>query len=121
MNHLQDVQYALMCLDELGHHAHRPIAASEVGRRQGVPWPDCLSILRRLGQAGIVAWADRDQVILNRSSEDVTALELLQALWTPEQPRREFRMTWGGRRTARTVLGFIAKISPEIDVEERNN
>ena len=52
----------------------------------------CLRILRQFDTAGIVQYAEVGKVRLVRPVEDLTALEILEALWAMETSPPEFRM-----------------------------
>ncbi len=78
MNQSRMVHYAVACLEGLDI----PLAPRDLSRSQEVPLEECLHILRQFEAAGLVR--ENAQGLLERicSIEQVTALEVLQALWS---------------------------------------
>ena len=74
------IQYAVNCLRELDQEAPRTLTVAELGRRLGVPAEDCSDILDRLEAAGIVDLDLAGGIHLERPVEELTALEIIQAL-----------------------------------------
>ena len=101
MNVRENVQFALMCIQELDHRAETPLLPLEISRLQGVPLEDCLAILKRLHVAGVVRSSPEGRFALVRPAGELTALEVLQALWTPLEEKPIFRMMVGGSRGVR--------------------
>ncbi len=110
----QVVQFAAMCLHALDANPGKALSPKEISRYEGVPIRDCQKIIRQLNRAGIVKFVDRTSVQLLRPVEEITALELLEALWAREVTLPEFLMLVGGRgmRLEKT-LEAIALIGAE--------
>jgi hypothetical protein len=78
MNHSLMVHYAVACLEGLDI----PLAPRELSRTQSIPIEDCLHILHQFESAGLVrrnAWGSFERTC---SIEQLTALDVLQALWS---------------------------------------
>jgi hypothetical protein len=90
MNESLMVHYAVACLEGLDI----PLAPRDLSRAQKVPLKDCLHILRQFEIAGLVR--ENAQGLFERtcSIEELTALQLLQALWSPSSGRA-IRMLYG--------------------------
>jgi hypothetical protein len=78
MNQPQMVHYAVACLEGLDI----PMAPRDLSRSQKVPLEDCLHILRQFEAAGLVRKNAQGFFERTCSIEQVTALEVLQALWS---------------------------------------
>ena len=78
MNQSQMVHYAVACLEGLDI----PMAPRDLSRSQNVPYGDCLHILQQFEGAGLVRKNDRGTFERACSVEQVTSLEVLQALWS---------------------------------------
>jgi hypothetical protein len=84
------VHYAVACLEGL----NIPLAPRDLSLSQRVPLEDCMYILRQFEVAGLVR--ENAQGVFERtcSIEQLTALDVLQALWrAPSGP--SFRMLYG--------------------------
>ena len=77
MNQSRMVHYAVACLEGLDI----PLAPRDLSRSQKVPFEDCLHILEQFEAAGLVRKNAKGLVERNCSIEELTALEVLQALW----------------------------------------
>jgi DNA-binding IscR family transcriptional regulator len=115
MNHQEVVQYAVLCLRALEDHAGEKLTVKQISRLQGVPVEECQRILGRLCNAGIVELVGPGLVQLAKPVDEITAIELLEAVWAPEEAMPEFRMLVGGTRGYRleTTLRVIAAIGAE--------
>ena len=107
----QTVQIALLCLETLEQLTPHAMSPQDLSRRQGLPLPECLGILRRLSNAGIVEMRDERHVRLCRPVEELTVLDVLQALWSPEVRTGTFQMFVGGNRriALRKTLEFVRR------------
>jgi len=108
MNHQRVVQLAVICLQELDEHAGQAVSFQEISQRRGIPLPECAHVIRQLSKAGIVDLADDDQAVLRRDIEELTALEILQAMWAPAIDSPAFQFVLGHRGAAQTTQSFIA-------------
>ena len=73
--------YAVACLEGL----ERPLTPQALSREQNVPIGDCLHILRRFEAAGLVQQNAEGAFERTCSIEQITAFEVLQALWYPQE------------------------------------
>ena len=78
MNHSLMVHYAVACLEGLDI----PQVPQELSRAQNVPIDDCMRILDQLESAGLVRKTERGSFERTCSIHQLTALEVLQALWS---------------------------------------
>jgi DNA-binding IscR family transcriptional regulator len=86
MNHnINLVPMAMACLQELDSDPNGALTPEEISRRQGVPLEECLYILRQFEEAGILRRQAGDRLELARAPEELTALDILQALWKRSQ------------------------------------
>ncbi|OGR90511.1 MAG: hypothetical protein A2992_07500 [Elusimicrobia bacterium RIFCSPLOWO2_01_FULL_59_12] len=115
MKNKRIVQFAVMCLQAFGANEGRALSPQEISKHQGVPLEDCLNIIKRFRSAGIVAAASREKVILARPVEDLTAVEILEALWAVDATRLDLQMLVGGNhgRRAEKTLECVARITAE--------
>jgi len=109
MENRQDVQFALLCLEELDQPYTRALSPLDLSRRLGVHLAACESILGRLSRAGLIEHRPEGTVRLCRPVEEVTALEVLQAVWAPQEKQTTFRMLVGKDRgrAVRKTLEFV--------------
>ena len=84
------VHYAVACLEGL----ETPLAPRDLSRSQDVPLEECLQILRQFEAAGLVRENALGTFERTRSIEQVTALEVLQALWSSPSGKT-IRMLYG--------------------------
>ena len=77
MNQSRMVHYAVACLEGLDI----PMAPRDLSRSQKVPFEDCLHILQQFEAAGLVRKNAQGLIERRCSIEEVTALDVLQALW----------------------------------------
>jgi DNA-binding IscR family transcriptional regulator len=91
------VQYAVLCLEALDSCEGQPLSIQELSQSQGVPFADCVHLVHRLSQAGIVEVTPAGAVALLRPVEELTALEILQALWKRKVAPMVVQMLVGGR------------------------
>lgn len=122
MNSAKSVQYALMCLEALERHGSESLSAQAISREQGIPLPECQVILRCLEVAGIVVLSAQ-KYKLGRSTTELTALEVLQALWTlpaPEKAVPAFQLLYGPNRGTdfRRTLHAAGRIGAALPVVE---
>ena len=109
MNHRQLVQFAAMCIAELDEQGGRSLSLQQLSRNQGIPFPVCRKIIRRLDLAGIVKVTD-GKIVLLRSAEEMTALDVLEAIWSSKEALPAFRMVVGGQGVKmRTTLDYIRR------------
>ena len=113
MNQRQTVQIALLCLEALSQTSQKNMTPQDLSRQQGLPLPVCLSTVYRLIQAGIVELREDGSLHLCRSLEDLTALEILNAVWASEKKQPAFRMLVGGKRA-----GVLQKTLEWIHAEQ---
>jgi hypothetical protein len=90
MNHSVMVRYAVACLEGL----ESPVALRDLSQTQHVPLEDCQHIVRQFESAGIVRENERGLIERTCSIEDLTALQILQALWSSPS-RTAIRMLYG--------------------------
>ena len=90
MNNSSMVQFAVACLEGLAS----PASPRDLSRSQQVPLEECLFILRQFESAGIVRENAQGLIERTRSIEELTALEVLQALWSSTQ-EAAIRMLYG--------------------------
>ena len=98
MNSTLSVQQALMCLEALEHHPG--LSLHHIARQKGVPFADCRALLARLETTGIVLRRESGAYHLARALAEFTALDILQALWTPVASRPAFQLLYGPARGA---------------------
>ena len=77
----REVQLAVMCLQELDAQAGKGMTFREISERRNIPMADCTSVIQRLCAAGIVDLTSADRVVLKRPVDQLTALDILQAIW----------------------------------------
>jgi DNA-binding IscR family transcriptional regulator len=92
MNYRQRVQYALLCLRELDSREGDFASLLDISRAQGIPLADCREVFKHLAQAGIVNFSESNQISLQRAMDEVTALDLMQAIAQPLRVLPTFRM-----------------------------
>jgi len=90
MNESRMVHYAVACLEGLDI----PLAPRDLSRAQKVPLEDCLHILRQFESAGLVRENAQGAFERNCSIERLSALEVLQALWSAPR-EKAIRMLYG--------------------------
>ena len=78
MNNSVMVHFAVACLEGL----HSPSTPRDVSRSQEVPLDECVHILGQFEAAGLVRENAQGLIERTCSLEDVTALQVLQALWS---------------------------------------
>ncbi|SRR5258708_4893676 len=112
MNPKRIVQFAVLCLELLDSGVGKPMSYQEISRKLGIPLNECERVLRCLSHAGIVKFAEGSGVILLRPVEEITALEILEAVWAPEETRCAFQMLVGAERgpALRKTLEFVRRI-----------
>ena len=77
MNTSHMVHHAVACLEGLD----RPLSPRDLSRAQNVPLEECLHILRQFEAAGLVRENADGAYERLCAIEEITALEVLQALW----------------------------------------
>jgi DNA-binding IscR family transcriptional regulator len=109
MNHREIVQIAVRCLAELEGRPHHSASFKEISRKQGIPLAECVRVLRQLYAAGIVTLEEAGKVTLQRSMDELTALDILQAVWAKNRIRPAFQMWVGADRgpAAHKTLEFV--------------
>jgi DNA-binding Lrp family transcriptional regulator len=90
-----DVQFAAVCLDRLRDTPQATDAMNALAREQGISPAMCAQVVARLEAAGLIVRTQAD--VWEIKNAEVTALEVLQALWGPALPP-EFRAMYGTRR-----------------------
>ena len=115
MKNQQFVQYAVLCLQALDANGGRPLSVQDLSHSQGVPFATCVRLINRLSDVGIVE-VTSDGVTLRRPVEDLTALEIVQAIWSDKEKSTGFRMLVGGVRGMRAkVTRALAQITESSD------
>lgn len=109
MNHETVVQFAVQCLQELDAHAGEALSFKEISQRQGIPLLECTQVIRRLGHAGIVELAETGRVVLRRPVEELTALDILEAVWTHAAARPDFQLLMGNRVAIEATLAYVQR------------
>src|SRR5436305_1682186 len=99
MNQQQVIQFAVRCLSELDAQAGEAISYHEIARRLGIPLMDCVRVLRSLINAGIVRLASAGLVRLSRPIEELTALEIVDAVWAKADKAAAFQMLVGANQS----------------------
>ncbi len=110
MKNQLSVRYALACLQELESRPSERFSASELSHCQGVPYADCLDVVRHLEAAGIIE-SDRDgKAKLLKPLAELTPLDILTALWTdlPDQPKFKMLFQADSRLSTRKALEAVA-------------
>jgi DNA-binding IscR family transcriptional regulator len=102
-----DVQQALACLKALDEHPETPLDAQEITQRKGIPYDTVREIIQRLHAAGIVECHEDGRVQLEKPTEELTSLEILEALWAPPAAP-SFRMLIAQRDGQRVGLTLQA-------------
>src|SRR6266581_9375703 len=74
-----------MCLRELDESSSQFLASLEISRRAGIPLAECEAVLDRLARAGLLKAHGRKRYALLCPVEDMTALDILCALWAPKK------------------------------------
>jgi DNA-binding IscR family transcriptional regulator len=123
MNYRQRVQFAVQCLEELEAHAQRPVSFQDISQKQSIPLAECTLVVRQLADAGIVSLKENGTVALERPIDEITALELLTAVWTRDRIQPAFRMLVGEDRgpVMRKTLKFVRlvqSVGAEGDLHE---
>ncbi len=119
MNPQKLAHYAALCVEELDAHSGCPLSVQDISLRKGIPVAECQRVVQALENAGIVKLVAADQAVLIR--QDITVLELLQAVWTRQAVPRAFRMLLGGHHasTTQTTRGYVLR-SAESGREDIN-
>jgi DNA-binding IscR family transcriptional regulator len=109
MNSQLNVQYAVACLKQLGDSQASGMRGADLGRLCGVPSDVLPDLLERLCQAGLVSVTEEGLYRLTRALEELTALEVLQAVWTEPKKQTPFRLLYQAARGAtRKTLEAVA-------------
>jgi len=103
------VQVAVMCLQELDAQAGKALSSREISQRRGISLSECTSILQRLSRAGIVELATTGLAVLRRPVEELTALDILQAVWNQTKKQSTFEMMVGHSQAVETTLAFVSR------------
>jgi DNA-binding IscR family transcriptional regulator len=101
MSNQHVVQFAVMCLQALDDGAGIAMSPQDISKAKGVPVQECQRILHRFQEAGIVQFTKTGKVSLLRPVEELTAVEILDALWALETSSPSFQMLVGGNRGIR--------------------
>jgi DNA-binding IscR family transcriptional regulator len=103
------VQYAVQCIEELANDPAGRLSLSDISQRRGIPEDDCRDILDRLEKAGILSIDDRHRFELSRPIEEITSLEVLQALWTERAKFPAFQVLYQSpAKVLRTTLQAVS-------------
>lgn len=103
MKSQQLMQYAVLCLQALDANEGKPLSLLDLSHTQGVPFPTCVRLIHRLNKAGIVE-VSGGAVILRRPVEELTALEIVQAVWSAPEQQDRVRILVGGTRGLRSEI-----------------
>ncbi len=103
MKYPQFVQYAIACLQALDANEGRPLSLIDLSHGQGVPFPTCVRLIHRLKRAGIVDLSG-GSVVLRRPVEELTAMEIVQAVGSTPDKQDSVRMLVGGARGRRSQI-----------------
>lgn len=104
MNHTQTMQDAAACLKQF-QHCPTGRSAQDIASAEGIPVARCSTILDRLAQAQLIHAVDEGRF---RLSGDVTALDVLNAVWTaPAAP--DFHMLFGTRRGSAKLVRQLSR------------
>lgn len=95
MNNAHDVQQALMCLEALDEQAG--LTAFDISRRQGIDLSQCETLLSHLADGGLLL-AHEGGYRLAKPLQDIAALEVLQAVWSPPRRNTPFQLLFGPPR-----------------------
>jgi DNA-binding IscR family transcriptional regulator len=95
MNSRQTVQHALMCLEAFELHSTESLSSEDISHLQGIPRAQCHAILARLEAGGIVRRLGPDAYRLERPLGELTAFEILEALWAPVEKQPVFKLLFG--------------------------
>jgi DNA-binding IscR family transcriptional regulator len=94
------VQYALMCLQELGDASARAVSAQEISARQGIPRAECEAVLQCLENAGLIKSPQTKHFALTKPLEEFKVLEILEALADQRKPAPSFKILFQHERPA---------------------
>jgi hypothetical protein len=106
MNQSHMVHYAVACLEGLEF----PTTPRDLSRSQRIPLEECRHILRQFEAAGLVRESGDECYERTCSVEQVTALEVLQALWSAVS-RKAIRMLFGHRFEADQTTRLVSHTS----------
>ena len=97
MNHRRTVQLALLCLKELNSQSNQWLSLHEISHRLGIPLGDCVSLLERLQLAGIVAVREPQEALLLCPLEDLSELEIVEAVWSVPKKTVAFKLLFSSQ------------------------
>ncbi len=92
MNNSVMVRYAVACLEGLD----RPVSSGDLSRSTDVPLPECLQLVRQFKAVGLVQETAEGLFSRTCAMEELTALQVLQAIWTRDaQPQSSIQVLFG--------------------------
>lgn len=115
MNPQKLARYAALCVEELDAHSGNPLSVQDISLRKGIPLSECKSVFHALSQAGIIRLVAAEHAVLLR--QDVTALELVQAVWAKASAQQDFQMLFGGHhgKTMQTTWTYLMHSQPSSE------
>jgi DNA-binding IscR family transcriptional regulator len=109
------IQYALQCIEELANEPLGRLSLQDLSRRRGIPTDVCRDVLRRLEEAGILSADDQRRFGLIRPIEEITSLEILEALWTERLHLPAFKVLYQHpSRAIKTTLHAV-RVAQKLD------
>src|SRR5258706_2229206 len=113
------VQYALECLQAIDLKNPTPLTTHEIGKQQGIPIDICQKILDSLVHAGILEADECQRYRLRTDIEELTSLEILQAIWTPAPRVTSFRILFAKDSGALQTTLQAVTTAPEAGEGDR--
>lgn len=89
MKPTKTMTYALACLKELAKQLGEFVQVAEIARNQGLPAAYCQKILLALSRAGLVESVKGRGFSLLKPVEQMTTLEVVNALYAAENPEEK--------------------------------
>ena len=109
------IQYALQCIEELAHEPLGRLSLKDLSRRRGIPHAVCRDVLCRLQEAGILSVDEKNCFGLVRPIEDITSLDILEAMWAKRAHFPAFKVLY---ETPHTTLKTTLRA---VQVAQRSN
>jgi DNA-binding IscR family transcriptional regulator len=104
MNKTEIVELALKILTELDRDERRTIPVEVLSRE--LETGDISTLINRLSVAGIVTLGPGREVSLNCPLDNLTALDVLQAVWGKPAERQAIRVLYGASVTFAVPFGL---------------